>query len=184
MATKTILTTRRLRLRTWRRSDWREYAVHCNTDEVMFYLGGVMTERQVRREVEWHIKHQLRHGFSFWVIERKSDGALLGFCGLIRVSETASPIRGQLEIGWRIRADMWRRGYALEAASAVLTWIASRLAGQPVYARINVLNEASAMVAQKVGLRRIDGGEHTHPLDGMKLALFATTLGRSRRKLC
>ena len=172
MSTKTILVTRRLRLRTWRRSDWKTYDQHCNTEEVMRWLGGTLTRRQVQREVDWYMRHQARHSFSFWVVERKRDAALLGFCGLIRVGELASPIRGELEIGWRICSDAWRCGYALEAASAVRDWASSNLPGQSIFARINVQNDASAALARQLGMRSIPDFEHTHPQDGMRLALF------------
>jgi RimJ/RimL family protein N-acetyltransferase len=174
MASQTVLTTRRLRLRTWRAGDWHAYARHLNTDAVMEWLGGVMTPRQVRREVDWHLRHQQRHGFSFWVMERKRDRAFLGFCGLIRVGEVSSPICGKLEIGWRVRADMWRHRYALEAATAVLAWAAEHFPGEPVYARINIHNEGSIALAKRLGLRHVIGGDHTHPADRMRLAVYAT----------
>lgn len=50
---KTILTTRRLRLRTWLASDIASYHRHCNTEEVMHFLGGVVPLRDVRDEVRW-----------------------------------------------------------------------------------------------------------------------------------
>ena len=178
MTTKTILKTRRLRLRMWRRGDWRAYHAHCNTNEVMHWLGGVVTPRQVQREVDWYVQHQDRHGFSFWVIERKRDRAFVGFCGLIRVGEKASPIRGELEIGWRVRADLWRRGYAEEAATAVLNWSSENLSGKTVYARINVLNEGSAALARMLGMRQITDAGHIHPTDGMRLAVFGTRPAR------
>lgn len=122
MRSKTILTTRRLRLRTWRAEDARAYQLHCNNENVMEHLGGVMSPRQLKLEVKWFIRHQQRHGISFWVIERKCDRAFLGFCGLIRVAEPNSTVPGKIEIGWRVRSDMWRRGYAYEAAVATLKY--------------------------------------------------------------
>lgn len=110
---------------------------------------------------------------AFFAAERKRGGELVGFCGLIKVGEIGSPIRGQFEIGWRVREDMWRRGYAAEAATAVLSWVALRMPDQTVFARINIRNEASLRLAQKLGLRRVEGGDHTHPADGMRLAIYS-----------
>lgn len=64
------------------------------------------------------------HGFTFWAIERKADGGhlsgeLLGFCGLKRSNQKGGP-QGEHEIGWRLREDAWRKGYAKEAARASL----------------------------------------------------------------
>lgn len=150
----TITTTRRLRLRTWLASDASSYHKHCNTDDVMHFLGGVMTLRQVRDEVRWLQWQQRMFGHTFWLVERKRDSSLLGFCGLIRVTETDSPIRGTLEIGWRIRADMWRNGYAFEAASAVMLWANAQSPVEPVFARIHKHNTASELLARKLLMRR------------------------------
>lgn len=150
----TILTTKRLRLRTWRTSDAAAFHAHCNTHEVMKYLGGKVPLRHVRREVRWYQEDQARHGHTFWVLERKRDKALLGFCGIIRVPERDSPLHGLLEIGWRIRADMWRRGYACEAAAGVVDWAEWELSGETLYARIHRENVASQALAKKLGMRR------------------------------
>lgn len=173
MGTQVVISTRRLRLRTWRHGDWKTFDAALNTDPVMQWHGGCVGPRLVRREVEWNMRHCQRHGFCFFAMERKSDRAFVGFCGLIRVGEVASPIRGELEIGWRVREDVWRCGYAFEAARAVLDWAAAELPGQKVYARINVHNEASAALALRFGMRRIKGADHTHPADGMRLVIYA-----------
>ena len=68
---------------------------------------------------------------------------------------------------------MWRRGYAAEAATAVLNWAELRMPGQTVFARINIYNEASLQLAQKLGMRYVQGGDHTHPADGMRLAIYS-----------
>ena len=81
-----------------------------------------MTPRQLQLEVRWLMRRQERDGLPFWVMERKRDKELLGFCGLIRVNEPSSTVSGKIEVGWRVRSDMWRRGYAYEAAEAVLRY--------------------------------------------------------------
>lgn len=154
MARSTVITTRRLRLRNWRTTDVERYHQHCNTDAVMAYLDGTSSKREVRHEVRWYQEHQARHGHTFWVVERKSDKALLGFCGIIRIWERESPLDGKLEIGWRIRADKWRRGYAYEAATGVVDWVEWELPSEWLFARIHKHNAASQGLAQKLGMRR------------------------------
>ena len=182
MTTQVVISTRRLRLRTWRRGDWKIFCSKLNTEAVLEFLGGPVSPRMVRQEIDWNLRHFARHGFGFLALERKSDGKFVGFCGLIRVAEVASPIRGQLEIGWRITENIWRCGYAFEAAKAVLEWAGSELPGQTVYARINVRNEASAALARKLGMKRLKGADHTHAADGMRLTIYAfNPAERSRR---
>ena len=176
MTRSTILTTRRLRVRNWLPADIEAYHEHCNTEEVMEYLDGLGMKREIRREVAWYQKHQARHGHTFWVVERKWDRALLGFCGIIRVWERQSPLDGELEIGWRIRADKWRRGYAFEAANAVIDWAEWELPGEVLYARIHQNNMASQGLARKVGMRRARAVEARQQPEEQALQVFRLPL--------
>ena len=150
----TIMTTRRLKLRTWRMSDVDDYQRYINTDAVMAYLDGVMSKRDVKREVRWLRQQQAEDGHTFWAVERKRDKRLLGFCGAVRVCESDTPVAGLLEIGWRLRADAWRRGYGKEAAEAVIDWLEWERTGELLVARIHRDNAASQALARKLGLRR------------------------------
>jgi RimJ/RimL family protein N-acetyltransferase len=171
MRTKTILTTRRLRLRTWRHSDAQAYHRHCNTADVMEHLGGVMTPRQLKLEVRWFMRHQERHGITFWVVERKRDRAFLGFCGLIRVSETSSTVLGKLEIGWRIRSDMWRCGYAYEAAQAALKYGQDHYT-ERIISRVVPSNAASRGLMLKLGMKRLPELDYVDPRDRTPLIVY------------
>lgn len=176
MTRSTILTTRQLCVRNWLPADVEPYHRHCNTEEVMEYLDGPGTKREIRREVAWYQKHQARHGHTFWVVERKWDRALLGFCGIIRVWERQSPLDGELEIGWRIRADAWQRGYAFEAAAAVIDWAEWELPGEVLYARIHKDNAASQGLARKLGMRRGRSMEARRGTEERALQIFRLRL--------
>jgi RimJ/RimL family protein N-acetyltransferase len=69
-------------------------------------------------------------------------GTLVGLCGFL-------PQGAQLEIGWAIRKPHWGRGYATEAAAAVL----SRAGDRTVYAAVRPGNRESIRVAEKIGMR-------------------------------
>ena len=150
----TNISTCCLILRTWRMSDVASYHLHCNTDAVMKYLGGVVSQSAVKHEVRWFKRDQARSGHTFWVMERKRDGALLGFCGIIRVRERDSVLNGKLEIGWRLRADAWGCGFATEAAEAIIDWAEWELPDEQLLARIHRDNAASQALARRVGMRR------------------------------
>lgn len=173
MLARTILTTRRLRLRQWRRADIKLYARHCNTPEVMEWLGGVMTPRQVLLDYEYFQRQQRRNGFTFWVLERKSDKAFLGFCGLVRITERSSGLFGELEIGWRVRADKWRRGYAHEAAISVFELAFSTLEVPMLVSRVAVCNERSEALMQKLGMRHRPSLDYVHPADRTHLRVYS-----------
>lgn len=172
MATQTVITTRRLRLRTWRRVDWHAFHVHCNTPDVMEWLGGVATVRRVKQEVDWYVRDQLRHGTTFWLMEKR-DKTFVGFCGLITVKETSSTVLGELEIGWRVDSGMWRRGFAYEAASACLKYAFEKLLRERVIARVAPGNIASRKLMEKLGMRRWPQRDYVHPADGLPLIVYA-----------
>ena len=87
-----LLETERLRLRSWRREDHKPYNQACNTVPVMRWLGGVQTAAQLRADVDYFIESEVRHGVTFWVVERLVDDAFLGFCGLIRIPVGKCPV--------------------------------------------------------------------------------------------
>lgn len=111
--------TPRLILRDWRAEDWPTFWEVTNTPAMMRWLGGVQ-DAAGRAAGEARIaSYRADHGHTFWVVERKSDSALLGFCGLKRSNQAGGP-QGMMEVGWRLREDAWGQGYAKEAATASL----------------------------------------------------------------
>ena len=146
--------TERLRLRTWEAHDLDEFIRHTNTEAVMRWLGGV-------RSREWHEaafgrieKYQREHGHTFWIVERKSDGALLGFCGLKRVNSEGAPFPGDFEVGWRLREDAWGKGYAKEAAIASLDLAFDRFGAPHVVALTVNQNHASQGLMKRLRMSR------------------------------
>ena len=173
MSPATILETDRLRLREWTKKDVRPYARHCNTLLVMRWLGDVRGDNELLEDVDWFIDNQKRDGFTFWVMERKEDKAFLGFCGLIRVRDDDCPIHGELEIGWRVRADLWRKGYSYEAASQVLKFAFDVLRTMEVFSRVAPANVASRGLMEKLGMRERRDLCHLPPGETEKLRVYA-----------
>jgi RimJ/RimL family protein N-acetyltransferase len=111
--------TDRLILRDWRDEDWAEFWRGTNTPAVMQWLGGVMDVEAISRSRARMEGYREQFGHTFWVVERREDGAILGFCGLKRCTEENGPY-GKMEAGWRLRESAWGKGYAKEAATAAL----------------------------------------------------------------
>ncbi len=153
-----VAETERLNLRTWEDIDREAYARHCNQPRVMKWLGGVEEPEELDGDVDWFIECQQRFGHTLWVVERKGDGAFLGFTGLdkLRVESGEIPdlLHDQVEVGWRLRSDVWGRGYATEAAYVSLD-IAFRVRRLPaIISRIHPKNAPSIRMASKLGLER------------------------------
>ena len=81
------------------------------------------------------------------------SGDVIGEVGLSRLD----PVRRAALVGWWI-AEGWRgRGRAVEAVRLVLDWVLSEGPLQAVMAEIDFENLASAAVARRAGMRRVDG---------------------------
>lgn len=154
--------TPRLTLRDWREADWPEFWRVTNTEPVMRWLGGVqdaagMAAARARLE-----SYQSEHGHTFWVVERREDGALLGFCGLKRSNQAGGP-QGMMEVGWRLREDAWGKGYAKEAASAALDLAFGRFAADEVIALTVERNTASWGLMLRLGMERREDLDFASP---------------------
>jgi RimJ/RimL family protein N-acetyltransferase len=156
-----MIQTERLILRRWREADVPEFARVTNTPAVMEFLGGVKEPEAFRGSFERVSASQEKNGFCFWIVERKSDGALLGFCGL-KVGNTPL-IVGEIEIGWRLREDAWGQGYAREAATATLEWTWRNLDCGRVVAITAAGNKRSWALMERLGMRRLRDMDFEHP---------------------
>lgn len=150
---ETVAETERLILRDWRDGDWAPFWTGTNTPAVMRWLGGVADEEKRAGAQDRLLSYRGEHGHTFWVVERKGDGALLGFCGLKRSNQAGGPI-GAMEVGWRLREDAWGQGYAREAATAALDLAFDRFGAQEVIALTVAGNEASWGLMERLGMER------------------------------
>ena len=81
-----------------------------------------------------------------YALTRKADGAFVGCAGLNGTD------RG-LELGYWIGEPYWRRGYATEAAHALVDLAFTRTAVQVLHASCRVINPASRRVIHKCGFQ-------------------------------
>ena len=145
--------TDRLILRDWREEDWPLFWEGTNTPGVMRWLGGVCDGAKRDAAQQRLLSYEREHGHTFWCVERRGDGAILGFCGLKRSNQSGGPL-GMMEVGWRLREDAWGRGYAKEAATASLDLAFDRFDAEEVIAMTVQRNAASWGLMERLGMRR------------------------------
>ena len=155
--------TERLILRNWHDKDRPVYLATCNTAAVTRHLDGPSSEEDIEAAFGRIAKSQQERAFSFWAIERKSDGALLGYCGLRICDDLERPVHGEVEIGWRLREDAWGQGYASEAARAALEWAWANLDADRVVSFTVPANEASWRLMERLGMTRRPDLDFAHP---------------------
>lgn len=98
-------------------------------------------------------------GFGLYAVELKSTGEFIGYVGLHEIAFDADFTPGT-EIGWRLDAEHHNRGYATEAAKAILK-LAKKAGLKQLYSFTAKENKPSQRVMQKIGMTLI--GEFNHP---------------------
>jgi RimJ/RimL family protein N-acetyltransferase len=147
--------TERLILRTWDDDDEFRFYDLMNTPAVMRWLGGLQPREEWSAGYQRIRAYQRDLGFTFWIVERKADREMLGFCGLKRANAPgADVIAGDVEIGWRLREDAWGRGYAKEAAIASLDLAFDRFGAPHVVAVTAAQNALSQGLMKRLGMAR------------------------------
>ncbi len=87
-------------------------------------------------------------GYGLWLFFERGQDSVGGFAGLLR-----SPAR-EASLMFGTRPDLWGRGYAVQAASAVLTFAFEELGLTRVVADVDEPNVASIRVLEKLGMSR------------------------------
>ena len=152
--TKVVAETGRLILREWGEGDGDRFYAVMNTPAVMRHLGGVQDRSKWEAAVGRILGFQRDYGHTFWLVERKADGQLLGFCGLKRVNSEGTDLTEQFEIGWRLRESAWGKGYAKEAAIASLDLAFGRFSAPHVVALTIGPNAESQGLMKRLGMQR------------------------------
>ena len=88
--------------------------------------------------------------FGVWLIIERQTNTVVGDIGFM-----GPPEGGSVEIGFSVIPDRRRRGYATDAARAIVEWALREPSIQRVTARSDVDNEASSRVLHAVGFSRV-----------------------------
>lgn len=160
-----MIETERLRLRPWRDEDLEPFARINAEPEVRRFLGIEGTRQETAAAIARQQALQARLGHCFWALERRTDCALLGFCGL-RDGVPDSPIAKDVEIGWRLGSAWWGQGYAREAAAACLGWGFEALAVPRIVSITVPANVRSWGLMERLGMVRRPDLDFLHPALG------------------
>lgn len=157
-----MIETERLTLRGWKDSDIPPFDAMGRDPRVMAYFPTLMLQGEAAAAVALQQAIQATLGYCFWAIERKSDRAFLGFCG-VKPGPEETPVQGELEIGWRLARNHWQQGYAREAAEASLAWVWENTVRRRVLAITVPANERSRTLMSRIGMTHVEDGNFDHP---------------------
>lgn len=140
-----VLETERLRLRRRQHRDIPRMMQAYQDDEIRRYLGGhppkdgAMLAQLVRRRSPTE-----------WAVTLRGEDLYIGECTINRV------VDGYLgELGYLFLREYWGKGYAAEAAQAVLDYAAGKLRLGRMCACIDAANTRSVRLAERLGFERI-----------------------------
>ncbi|MCE3282885.1 MAG: acetyltransferase, ribosomal protein N-acetylase [Chitinophagaceae bacterium] len=143
-----ILQTDRLLFRQFTLED-AHLIFELNSDpEVVKYVHEAPTTREnaptVIRDI---ILPQYELGLGRWAVINSSGNEFIGWCGLKKLTN------GDIDLGFRYKRDHWGKGYATEAALAVVKYAFEVQGLDRIIGRAHIDNTASQNVLEKCGMQ-------------------------------
>ncbi len=106
--------------------------------------------------------HFDQHGFGLWAVEVPEVAPFVGFVGL-SVPRFEAHFTPCVEIGWRLAAEHWGKGYATEGARAVLAFGFETLQLGEIVSFTTAGNLPSRRVMEKIGMTHDPADDFDHP---------------------
>ncbi len=160
---KLELHTERLLLTPFALTDL-DLALEMWTDpEVAKYVGGVMTEAEIRQQMSDVTKRGGNGGIGIWCIADRRTGEKLGDSFLLPLpideedTDFSLVVMGQMpdaeiEIGFFFKPSAWGQGYATEVCERLLQFAFQEVSLNEVVSSVDEDNVASKKVLEKCGL--------------------------------
>jgi RimJ/RimL family protein N-acetyltransferase len=147
----TVLETERLSLREFTVDDAQFILTLLNEPSFLRYIG----DKQVRNLddarqyiLNGPVASYERNGFGLYLVELKESYTPIGMCGFLRREELPDP-----DIGFAFLPEFWTKGFAFEAAAALLQDARERLRLGRILAITSLDNDASIKLLQRLGFK-------------------------------
>ncbi len=118
------------------------------------FIGGPTAPKDAWSEFSVYVANWLLHGHGLWAVERRADGATVGFVHLGLEWDDEEP-----ELGWMLLPEARRQGYATEAAKAAHDHALGLLGSGAFVSYVHHGNVASSRLAARLGAARDTGAE-------------------------
>jgi RimJ/RimL family protein N-acetyltransferase len=140
-----VVETKRLTLRAPCAGDHAAMAEFGQSPRTAF-LGGPLDAVGVWRALLAGIGHWALHGYGYWSVERRTDGAFIGRAGVIQAFDDPEP-----ELAYHFFDGFGGQGYATEAVLAARAYCQGVMGMAPLASFIDPANLASVALARRVG---------------------------------
>ncbi|MGI9276285.1 MAG: GNAT family N-acetyltransferase [Endozoicomonas sp.] len=144
-----LFETKRLLVRLLSLNDLQVMTKILSDPDVMRHsVRGVCDEKATREFIEWCIACYKTHGVGPWALTEKTNGDLIGFCGL---SPEVVKDTEEINLGYRLSKKYWGQQLATEAAKAVVDYGFNQKQVDSIIVIIEPAHIASLRVAEKCG---------------------------------
>jgi RimJ/RimL family protein N-acetyltransferase len=150
------------RLRRWRPSDRDPFAAMNADPRVMEYFLSPLSREVSDSFIPKMEEAFERRGFGWCAVEVVGEALFVGFIGL-SVPSFETHFTPCVEIGWRLAAAYWNRGYATEGARAALAFGFDELQLNEIVAFTVPANVRSRRVMEKLGMTHNPADDFDHP---------------------
>ncbi len=151
----------RVFLRKWREEDLEPLAKLNADRKVMEFFPATLDCEQSRAMMSRFALQIDQQGWGIWALDVPGVTGFAGFVGL-NVPVDDLPFSPCVEIVWRLDADYWGKGFATEAARAIVEFGFASLGLAEIVAFTTTNNFRSQRVMQKLGMIR-DSKGFDHP---------------------
>jgi len=127
----------------------------------MEFFPALLSRAESDAGIDRQIAHIEQYGWGFWAVEALAENRFIGFVGIKHVTADM-PFAPAVEIGWRLGAAFWGKGYASEAAQASLQVGFGQLGLEEIVSFTVPGNLRSRAVMERLGMVR-DKNNFPHP---------------------
>lgn len=176
-----MIEAERIILRQWVNSDLEPFVEMNQDPSVLEYFPRPYSPKETQYMMNKMKDSIAEKEWGFWACDLKDTGEFIGFIGIEDrfLPEFLKPLT---EIGWRLRKQFWKKGYATEGAKASLDYAFNRLKLEEVIAFTPVENRRSRRVMEKLGMKHDLKDDFDHPKVPDASSLKRHVLYRIQRK--
>lgn len=146
---KYIIKTKRLGLRYICKEDFDELSEFLQDINVMYAWEHAFSDREVSEWIDKNLDRYKKDGYSYFAAINLETNKLVGVMGPLveRINND-----NYIGIAYILKREEWKKGYAIEGASACVKYAFDILGAKKVIAEIRPENISSQSVAKKLGM--------------------------------
>jgi RimJ/RimL family protein N-acetyltransferase len=165
----TRLQTGRLVIRTFDHNDADAWIAMFNDPEVRRFLppGPAPTAETFEGAIESRHEMERDIGYAMWAVDEMTTGMFIGQCGIRPAKSMDENAGSEVDLAYHFARSSWNKGYASEAAIAVLAHGLGPISLDSIMAVVLPENVGSWRVMEKAGMR-YEGVADYYGLKGLR----------------